>query len=567
MSRATEEDLVMKHAAVPDIGYVPTIPNLLRRAVQEFGDREFLVDPTGRYTFAEAEARSADLALGLLALGVGKGTRIGLLMPNSADWVLAWLAASRIGAHTTLLSTFSRGRELDWALRFNDLDTVLMSSGYLRQDYVELLEGVVPELAGQEGTTVFARSQPYLRHVVVWGETRRPWAVAGGTGLAELGAANPVLDREFLTGVEDSVAPADSLLTVLTSGSSAFPKAVVHTHGASIRATRGFMDYMDFHQSDRTYTGQPFFWIGGMNMNLFPCLHMGGCLVFSEARQPEEILDVIAQERVTRVTMPGPQVKKLVATAAELGRDLSTVRAGVSRRRDEYGDLLPPDRLLSGGGGIGLGMTETWGMHSMEKVTSVTPLGKGGNWGRHLPGMDRRVIDPVTGHEVETDAEGELYVRGHALMTGYYKREREEVFTRDGYFATGDLVSIDEDDYLSFTSRLNEMVKTSGANVAPREVEMVAQSYPGIREALVFGLPDKEIGEVVICVLVASDGVDLDTEALRQRLRNDLAPYKVPQEYLVMAYEDIPRTGSDKPNKPSLRAIVAEKLGRPATRS
>jgi acyl-CoA synthetase (AMP-forming)/AMP-acid ligase II len=556
----------MKMASVPDIGYVPTIPNLLRRAVEEFADREFLVDPTGRFTFAEAEARSAELALGLLALGVGKGTRVGLLMPNSADWVLAWLAAARIGAHTTLLSTFSRGRELDWALRFNDLDTVLMSSGYLRQDYVEMLQGVVPELIGQEGRTVFARSHPYLRHVVVWGESRLPWAVAGGTGLAHLGSANPVLDREFLTGVEDSVAPADSLLTVLTSGSSAFPKAVVHTHGATVRSTRGFMDYMDFHQSDRTYTGQPFFWIGGLNMNLFPCLHMGGCLVFSEARQPEEILDVLERERVTRVTMPGPQAKKVIATAIELGRDLSSVRTGLSRRRDEYGDLLPLDRLLSAGGGIGLGMTESFGMHSMEKATSVTPLGKGGNWGRHLPGMNRRVIDPITGHEVEPGTEGELYIRGHALMSGYYKREREEVFTRDGFFATGDLVSIDEDDYLYFTSRLTEMVKTSGANVAPREVEVVAQSYPDVREAIVFGLPDSEKGEIVVCVLVAADGASLDTDALRVRLRDELAPYKVPQEYLVLAYEDIPRTGSDKPNKPSLKGIVADKLGRPATR-
>jgi acyl-CoA synthetase (AMP-forming)/AMP-acid ligase II len=552
----------MKMPSVPvDLGFAPTVPNLLRNAVERFGDREFLVDAERRLTFTDVEARSAEIAEGLLALGIGKGTRVALMMPNCADWVLTWLALGRIGAHTIALSTFYRARELSWALRFNDVDTLLMSSGYLKQNYVELLEQAVPELAGQSGTTIYAPSHPYLRHVAVWGDCDRHWAIAGTDGVRAFASGIPAIDRDYVAQVEALVAPADTLFTILTSGSSADPKAVVHTHGTSIRATFGFMDYLDFHGTDRTYTGQPFFWIGGLNINLFPCLHSGAALIFSDSPRLEDIARIIDKEKVTRLSLWAAQIQNLGQVAEREGYDLSSIRTGLSRRRDEYGDLIPVDRQLSAGFGIGLGMTESFGMHSMEKATSVTPSTKGGNWGRHLPGMDRRVIDAVTGREVEPGQQGELYIRGHAMMTGYYKREREETFTRDGYFATGDLVRIDDDDYLFFDGRATEMIKTSGANVAPREVELVAQSYPEVREAIVFGLPDKRKGEIVVCVIVPAAGIEVEIDALRAKLRDDLSAYKVPAEFLLMELEDVPRTGSAKAHKPNLKVIATEKLG------
>jgi acyl-coenzyme A synthetase/AMP-(fatty) acid ligase len=547
----------------PGPEYPPTLPNLIANMVSSFGDRDFLIGVDQRSTFAETDRQAADLALGLLGLGLGKGSRIGILMPNNPEWVISWLAAGRIGAHAVLLSTFYQAGEIRWALRHNDLNTLLISDRYLKADYPERLERAIPQLSDQESTTLYLKEAPYLRHIVVWGETNRPWAMHGPDELLQIARKNPVLERDFLDHVEQNVTPADDLVTICTSGSSAEPKAVVHTHGVTIRAVCSFLDYLDFQGTDCSYSGQPFFWIGGLNVNLIPCMLLGASLAFSATPDPKDILEVIEKEQVSRVSLWPAQVRGLSQLAARGGRDVSSVRTGLGPRLDEYGQAIPSDRLVSSGGGVGLGMTESFGMHSMEKTTNVTPLGKGGNWGRHLPGMERRIVDPETGLVLPPGVEGELYIRGFAMMRGYYKVEREDTFTRDGFFATGDRCVIDEDDYLFFHGRLSEMIKTSGANVAPREVELVIQARPEVREAIVFGMPDEVKGEIVACVVVpAIDDDPLDIETLRAAIGEEISPYKVPQEFVVMAFEEIPRTGSAKAHKPKLRDAVAQQLRR-----
>jgi acyl-CoA synthetase (AMP-forming)/AMP-acid ligase II len=141
-------------------------------------------------------------------------------------------------------------------------------------------------------------------------------------------------------------------------------------------------------------------------------------------------------------------------------------------------------------------------------------------------------------------------------MDGYYKRERGEVFTTDGWFPTGDRVHINADGTLFFHGRHSEMIKTGGANVAPREVEDALQRLPGVREATVFGCPDDLKGEVVVAVVVARDGADVDPAELIAKLRSDISAYKVPQQIVVMDFDAIPRTDSGKPKKNLLKERV-----------
>ena len=141
-------------------------------------------------------------------------------------------------------------------------------------------------------------------------------------------------------------------------------------------------------------------------------------------------------------------------------------------------------------------------------------------------------------------------------MLGYYGKERWEVFTREGFFPTGDLAIIDEDGFIWFEGRCGEMIKTSGANVAPQEVENALLAYPGVREAIVFGLPDAVKGEIVVAVVTAAPQSQLDTERLRQMLRDSISAYKVPQTIAIMAHAEIPRTASGKPIKYMLRDRV-----------
>jgi acyl-CoA synthetase (AMP-forming)/AMP-acid ligase II len=314
-----------------------------------------------------------------------------------------------------------------------------------------------------------------------------------------------------------------------------------------------FTHYQGLRPTDRIWTGFAFFWVGGHNSAILPCLFVGAALYFSETPKPKDAVDLILREKITVVALWPSQSQGILEEAARRGVALDSVRRGVGPRLDDKGAAIPPDRICSP-----LGMTETFGMHSMEDYEAPTPPGKLKTVGRALAGVERRIVAPDTGLEVETGQQGELFVRGGSLMAGYYKREREDTFTRDGFFATGDLVSVDEEGFLYFHGRLNEMIKTSGANVSPREVEVAIQAFPGVREAIVLGLPDAVKGEVVVAVVAPADGQVLDGEELRARLKEEVSPYKVPQRILIVHYDRIPRTGSEKAIKRELKVLFAE---------
>jgi acyl-CoA synthetase (AMP-forming)/AMP-acid ligase II len=208
----------------------------------------------------------------------------------------------------------------------------------------------------------------------------------------------------------------------------------------------------------------------------------------------------------------------------------------------------------------GLGMTETFGQHSIETRFDDVPDDKLEAFGRRVPDMERRLRNPQTGQWADPGAEGVLWVRGPNMMAGLYKKERHEAFDSDGYYNTGDLCSIDDDGYLYFKGRSTEMIKTSGANVAPREVEVALESYPGIQEASVFGVAGEGHDAIVTAVVVPKPGASIDPEELRKQMRRDVASFKVPKTIFVLSSEDAPRTGSGKLHKPKLR----EMFSRPA---
>ncbi|MBV9995336.1 MAG: acyl--CoA ligase [Caulobacteraceae bacterium] len=538
-------------APPPGPPFAPTAPNLFRYVREAHGEREFLAFGEQRLSYADADRLSAELAKGLLALGLGKGARVGILMPNNPDWVIVWMACARIGALSVLLSTFYQGPEIAWAVRHNDLHALIIADRYLHNDYVERLERALAGLAEETSTELFLPEQPHLRHIVVWGACEKPWAIRGQTDLLARAAAKPRLDDRILAGVEANITPSDLLLTICTSGSTAEPKAVVHTHGVALRATFQFLDYINIKPDDRTYTAQPFFWVGGLNINLLPTMYLGACMCFSETPDPADIIAMARREGVTRFTGWPAQAQRLRQALAEGGEGLTKLRAGLGEPLDELGRPIPPERRLSGL----MGMTESFGMHSIDRA-GPTPLGKGGSWGRKLPGMERLIVDPETGSPLTTGERGELFIRGHNMMHGYYRKERWEVFTAEGYFPTGDLSILDEDDYIYFVGRKGEMIKTSGANVAPPEVENALLTCPGVREAIVFGVPDATKGEVVAAVVSPQDGAALDAEGLRLALRERLSPYKVPQTFAFLTHDEIPRTASGKAIKPKLREML-----------
>jgi len=540
--------------AFPD--YSPSLPVFLRRLAERFGGKELIVLGEQRLSYAEAERASARLARGLLAAGVGKGTRVGLLQPNGPDWVLGWLAAARIGALVVPINTFYQARELGWVLRHADVDTLLTRARFLKHDYLERLEACAPELGAQTGEPLRLRSLPYLRSVRVWGACDRSWASDGPEGLGALADAAPQIDEDYLRAVEACVTPADPMILIYSSGSTADPKGAVHGHGAVIRHAHNLNPFRDLRGDDRIYTPMPFFWVGGFTFGLVSAMDCGATLLCEEFFEPGRTLDLIERERAT-VVAGWPHYAKALAEHPSLReRDLSCIRTG------NLYEVLPPERrprdpeLRSNS----LGMTETCGPHTIDRMDTDLPEALRGSFGRPVPGLEHKIVDPDTGQALPPGASGEICIRGYSLMQGLYKVEREETFDRDGYYHSGDGGRFDAEGHLFFEARLGDVIKTGGANVAPREVEVLLQSHAAVKEAYVVGVPHPDRGQTVEAAVVLQAGRSADADELRARLKEQLAAYKLPRHVFFYESRDLPYTTSGKIDKRRLAQLLAARL-------
>ena len=540
--------------STPSLPFSPATAGAFARSLAaRFGDRTALVLGDRRVSYAELEAASAKLARGLVATGVGKGTRVALLMQNGPDWVAAWLAAARIGALVVPLNTFYKAREIAWALRHSDARVLLVQHRYLSHDYLERLEECCPGLSGAGGPPLFLPDLPHLREVRVWGEHERAWALDGPVGLA---AAAETVDDDFLRAIEASVHPADPMLVIYSSGSSADPKGAIHSQGTVIRHPAALNAFRTIGPDDVMYSPMPFFWVGGLVFSLLGAMHAGARLLCEDAFDAERTLDLIERERTT-IAVGWPHYAKAMAEHPSFGdRDLSSLREGNLYAILPQG-IRPDDPELRSNA---LGMTETCGPHTIDRMDVDLPEEMRGAFGHSVPGLRHKAVDPETGDEVAEGEVGEICVRGPSVMQGLYKVEREQVFDDDGYYHTGDGGRFDGDGVLFFAGRLGDVIKTGGANVTPREIEVVLEAFEEVKEAYVVGVPDPDRGQLVVAALVLQAGAAVEPDDLRLRTKAELSAYKVPRAFFVYAHDDLPFTDSGKIDKRTLTRVLAERL-------
>jgi acyl-CoA synthetase (AMP-forming)/AMP-acid ligase II len=527
-------------------GMPASIPELLaiRRGAP---DGEFLVTDHERLSFAEADTASLELADALLASGVGKGTRVGILFPNCAQWLISWLAAARIGALTVPLSTFAPGAELARLLRHTDVQVVLMGQSIAGRDLVERIQDALPSLT-DGGPVIAAPEAPYLRRVYVWPECDRSWA-------APWPRTESVASLACLAEAE--VGPADELVVVSTSGTTALPKSVVHTHGSLVRHAYILARHRGVTSTDRIYSPMPFFWVGGLTMVVLQALSTGAAILAQDVFEAGSTLALLERERATYISCWAQASQAMADHPDFVTRDLSSVRGGTLLealpidRRPREPDLAP--NLL--------GMTETGGPHTVVEVPD-TPLPPElrGSFGIPLPGVvQHRIVDPASGVEATPGHEGEIQVRGQILMNGIYKQERHEVFGPDGWYATGDRGWFDDAGHLHFTGRASTLIKTAGSNVSPAEVESVLDSMPDVLHSFVVGLPHPVRGEVVGAAVVPANGARLSVETIVAHARRNLSTFKVPKVIRLIAENDLPMLPTGKVDRQGLvRVLTAD---------
>ncbi|MCW2887262.1 MAG: hypothetical protein QOE54_1682 [Streptosporangiaceae bacterium] len=517
------------------------IPQLLERRRAE-PDGEFLVTDRERLTFAEADGRSRELAGALLSAGVGKGTRVGILFPNCAQWLVSWLAASRIGALTVPLSTFAPGAELARLLRHTDTQVILAGRSIAGRSLIDRLEDGLPGLAHGDASIALPAA-PYLRRVHVWPSSDRPWASPWPTTSSSVAAA-------VTAAAEDEVRPADDLVLVSTSGTTALPKSVLHTHGSLVRHAYVLARHRRVTARDRIYSPMPFFWVGGLTMVVLQALSTGAAILAQDVFEPAATLQLLERERATFISC-WPQASRAMADHPDFGkRDLSHVRGGTlvealpSERRPAEPDLMP--NLL--------GMTETGGPHTMAEIPDTPlPPERRGSFGIPIPGAHHRIVDPASRAEVPAGGQGEIQVRGLILMDRIYKHERHEIFTPDGWYATGDQGWFDDAGHLHFTGRAGTLIKTAGSNVSPTEVEAVLDGMEGVLHSFVVGLAHPTRGQVIAAAVVPHHGTTLTTEELTVYARRQLSSFKVPTVVRFLEEDQLPMLPTGKIDR---RALV-----------
>ncbi|CAA0094741.1 Long-chain-fatty-acid--CoA ligase [Mycolicibacterium vanbaalenii] len=516
-----------------------TIAEVLRRHADR-GDKALLVCDAERLSYADAERLSASLAGRLVGLGVGKGTHVGVLHPNGARFVVAMLAVTRIGAVAVPFSTFSTATELGAQLVDSDVTVLLATRSYRSHDYVTRLSEVLSVPPDRPGP-LYSTAAPVLRHIVFTEDAPYP-------------APTPA-DDEVLSGLEDDVDGDDVLAIIYTSGSTGTPKGVVHTHAGLLAHQHSLNDIRRLTLADKLFCNSPFFWIGGFAFGLLATLTAGATLICSDATDASETLDLLEAEKPTLTNGFVAGIAHLTRHPSFAGRDLQSIRRG-NLYPIMAPDTRPADPELRHNM---LGMTEAGSVLLLSGDDTDQPEARRGSYGALAPGFEARIIDLRTGGDVEAGTVGELLIRGPHMMQGYYGRSREECFDPDGWFHTGDLVRRDADGFYYFLGRAGSMIKTSGANVAPAEVEKaltetLKASHPDVT-AHVVGLPDAERGQIVAAVVATDAGLALDDSALRHQLRASLSAFKIPRRFLVVRHDDLPMLSSGKIDVPGLQRL------------
>jgi fatty-acyl-CoA synthase len=541
--------------AVPTVEATETLGGLLRSAARQWPDRTFVVDGERRLTFAETDERVDVLASALLARGVRHGDPVALWLPNSAEWLLVALAAFRIGAVLVPLNTRYKPREAEQVLRSSRAKVLVLTDRRWNIDFYGAACEMVPELGGHAPGGLRSDALPELRHVIA-ASTSGP--LPGTTALEDL-LAEPV-DRGAVRAAEEAVGTDDTTLVVYTSGTTGLPKGAMHSH-VLIRNCRNICRAMHIEDGDRVLGHMPLYHIAGFCTAFVPALLMGGTYYATAQWEPDAAADLIAAERVTIFGGIPTHFIDLAESLTHRPRDTSSLKSAwiggasvtpaVARRAK---DVLQLDALLAV-----YGMTETTSSTSMCRYDDPIEV-VCENKGVLIGDFEVAVVDPETDRPRATGETGEVRVRGHLVMQGYYHdpEATAAAITPDGWFRTGDLGVFDDQGYLKIVGRLKDMFIVGGTNAYPAEIEKQLEALPGVRQAVVVGAPDERLGEVGYAFIQPADGAAPSTEDVIAACRRQLANYKVPRYIEFVA--DFPMTSTGKIERHRLAQRAAEQI-------
>jgi len=515
-----------------------SLVDIVDASVRDYPDAPALQFFGRETTYAEMAADIARVAGALAERGVKAGDPVAIVLPNCPQHIVAFYAVLRLGAVVVEHNPLYTPRELRKQFEDHGAKHAIVWSKVVATIQEFPADLTVDTLISVDVTT----AMPLLTRLAL----RLPLAKAREARAALTTKAQDAADWADL--VRHAPLPSshprpgstDLAIIQYTSGTTGTPKGAMLTHAnllANAAQARAWVPQIVRGEGCVVYAVLPMFHAYGLTLCVTFAMSMGARLVLFPKFDPDLVLAVTKKHPATFLPLVPPIAERLLAAATEKGVSLTGTDVAISGAMALPHSLVVPFEEATGGY-----LVEGYGLSECSPVLMANPVADNrvaGTVGLPLPGTECRVVDP---DDPRTDIErGELLVRGPQVFSGYYgKPEETDAVFVDGWFRTGDIVTIDDGGFVRIVDRIKELIITGGFNVAPTEVENVLRQHPSIADVAVVGLPSEHSGEEVVAAVVPSTPGEFDAEAVRAFARGILTPYKVPKQIVVV--DELPRS-------------------------
>jgi fatty-acyl-CoA synthase len=533
-----------------------TLGDWLEYWAAETPDNEYIVysDRDLRFTWSAFNQRVDNMAKGLLAIGVTKGAHVGIWAQNVPDWLTFLYASAKIGAVAVTVNTSYKAHELAFILENSDMHTLCITDGVSGNDYVEIVNNLIPELKTTQRGKLNSERFPELKNLIYIGQEKH----RGMYNTAEMLLLGSNLPDDELLRIKKAVSCHDVVNMQYTSGTTGFPKGVMLSHHNI--ANNGYLtgEHMKFTQKDKLCVCVPLFHCFGVVLATMNCLTHGSVQVMVEKFDPLITLASIHKERCTALYgVPTMFIAELNHPMFNIF-DMSSLRTGIMA-----GALCPVELMRKVNEKMFMDITSVYGLTETSPGMTQTRVDDSfeircTTVGRAFEFTEVAIIDPATGEICEDGVQGEVCCRGYNVMKGYYKNAEAtaQVIDKNGFLHSGDLGVKDENANYSITGRIKDMIIRGGENISPREIEEFLYHMPGVKDAQVVAVASPRYGEDVGVFIIPHDEAEITAEDVRDFCKDKIARYKIPRYIFFLT--EYPLTGSGKIQKFKLREMALE---------
>lgn len=508
-----------------------TLAEVLSVAARQWPDEACIVTEGATCTYRQLNSDTDALADGLLRLGLKRGDKVALLVPNSLEFIVSFFAVFKINAVLVPVNVKYKGEEMRYLLDHSDSAALIID-----REFEAIFEPIRASLSGLEQ--------------VIWIDRSPSWDRTAGSSGTD-GDYSELIRNSPGGASEIAVHPDDESIIFYTSGTTGRPKGAVCTHRSCLAAIDSWVEALQMNRHSRSLMVTPFFH-NAFNAFVASLFRVGGSTVIVESFQVKTLLSEITRTRPT-LLFATPSVYISMLNAPQVARyDLSSLTTIIYGAAPMPVEVIKALRPVFCNASLYNAYAQSETCPAISYLEPQYALTKAGSVGRGVRSVEIAILDQRN-HPAPPDTVGEICVRGENIMKGYYKQpEATEKKIIDGWLHTGDLGYLDEEGFLYLVDRKDDLIITGGENVYPKEIEEVLYAHPDILEGAVIGAPDRTKGSVVVAFIVPKEGKTILSGEIRRFCIARLADFKVPRHVRILGA--LPRNPSGKVLKAELRS-------------